>query len=531
MPDLPTPFEMKDWRAEALAYDRFVFDFHTHGQYLPLIWWDTTHHNTTHPTFGLPSYVGDLKAFGDNHEGVNCMGALLGAAIAGIDKSKGPHNWLLDCEQYYNPVERIVLNRPLQQSGGSFWYDIWPNILFFALSDHYPGAGQMDSMMRASADRWADACDALTGPDGLANFDHTAFRFSDMKPVDNGQWREPDAAGGIGWLEYMAWVKWKDPRYLKAADLCMEFLQKRGANPFYEVLMPYGAYIAARMNGEQGRSYDVQKFGAWCFGISQSRGGWGVIVGRWGGYDCSGLVGSVDNLGGYAFIMNSFATAGALVPLVRYDHRYAHAIGKWMLNLSNAARLFYPNALPADHQSSAFWTGDPGHVIAYEGLRKEWDGKRPYATGDPVRFHWGPQTDLGLYGSSYVGLLGGIISRTNDEKILRLDCLATDYFHGPAYPTFLYYNPYPKPRRVRVEIGPRLTDIYETTTGRFLAKSVRGRRFITIPADTAFVLVLAPAGKKLTYDANRTLIGGVPVDYVRQPDRSRLTPGTTSSAR
>jgi hypothetical protein len=109
----------------------------------------------------------------------------------------------------------------------------------------------------------------------------------------------------------------------------------------------------------------------WCFGISDCRGGWGVVLGNWGGYDVDGLLGSIDNRGGYAFAMNTFTQAGALVPLVRYDTRFARAIGKWMLNLANAARLFYPPELPACHQSCAEWRGDPEGVIAYEGLRAE----------------------------------------------------------------------------------------------------------------------------------------------------------------
>ena len=180
------------------------------------------------------------------------------------------------------------------------------------------------------------------------------------------------------------------------------------------MLLPFGTLTAARLNAELGRDYDVDRLLNWCFGISDCRGGWGVTVGNWGGYDCDGLLGSIDNRGGYAFAMNTFAQAGALVPLARYDPRYARAIGKWMLNLANAARLFYPGALPPGHETSAFWKGDPQHVIAYEGLRHEWLGKSPCATGDPVAMNWGPKTDLGLYGSSYVGMLGAIVRPTND---------------------------------------------------------------------------------------------------------------------
>jgi hypothetical protein len=78
-------------------------------------------------------------------------------------------------------------------------------------------------------------------------------------------------------------------------------------------------------------------------------------------------------------------------------------------------------------------------------LRREsigWLGNSPCATGDPVAMHWGPKTDLGLYGSSYVGMLGALVRPASDPRILQLDCLATDFFRDKAYPTFLYYNPY-----------------------------------------------------------------------------------------
>jgi len=515
MPNIPRPFKMKDWRAAAIAYDRFVFDFNAKGQYLPLIWIDDSRTNINRPTFGLYSYVGDMRQGGANHESVNCMGAVLGATVAGIDKSRQQHNYVLMCEAYYNRKNRsnLVLNNVDQRTGGSFWYEIWPHILFYALADKYPGLGEMDAIVETTANRWHEACHHMSGKDGRPNLDHTAFDFKTLKPVDNGRWREPDAAAGIAWLEYMAWVRHHNPKHLKAAVACMEFLNDRTLNPYYEVLMPYGAYVAARMNAELGRSYDVHKFINWCFGISDCRGGWGVILGSWGGYDCHGLVGSVDNRGGYAFAMNTFAQAGALVPLVRYDPRYARAIGKWMLNLANAARLFYPNELPANHQSSSFWKGDPAGVVAYEGLRREWDGKTPYATGDPIAMNWGPGTDLGLYGSSYVGMLGGIIHRTNDEKMLALDCLATDYLHDRAYPTFLIYNPYEQEKEVELEVGPKMNDLYDAARGRFIRKDISRKTTLRIPVDTAVVVIVAPSGGKITRDGNKMLIDGVVVDY------------------
>jgi hypothetical protein len=122
-------------------------------------------------------------------------------------------------------------------------------------------------------------------------------------------------------------------------------------------------------------------------------------------------------------------------------------------------------------------------------------------------------TDLGLYGSSHVGILGGIIKRTDVEKILQLDLLKTDYYHAQAYPTCLYYNPYTSVKTVAVELGPEARDIYDAVSDQFLQKNVRGRARITIPSDTAMVVVLTPAGGKILREGKRTEIDNVIVRY------------------
>jgi hypothetical protein len=304
----------------------------------------------------------------------------------------------------------------------------------------------------------------------------------------------------------------------------VKFLQASPRNPYYEVLLPYGALTAARLNAEQGREYDTDRLLNWCFGVSDCRGGWGVTVGNWGGFDCDGLLGSIDDRGGYAFAMNTFAQAGALTPLPRYDTRYARAIGKWMLNLANAARLFYPGALPSGHETSGFWKGDPQHVIGYEGLRRQWKGRSPCATGDPVAMKWGPKTDLGLYGSGYVGLLGALVRPTNVRGILQLDCLATDSFGGRAYPTFLCYNPYADERSFDFVVRPEASDLYDAVTHQFVKRNVRDKAALTLPADSACVIVIVPAGGDRAREGNRMLVNGVVVDWrsppLRREDRS-----------
>ena len=479
---------------------------------------DESHVNNDQTTFGLPSYVGDPRRSSDHpgtQEGITCMGAVLGATLVGIDKSRAVHDYVRMCEAWFNESNglNLVLNYQRQETGGSFWYEIWPHIVFYALSDRYPDKPRLAEIMHTTADRWCQACRDLARSGNVPDFDHTSYNFRTRQPVDNGRWKEPDAAAGVAWLEYTAWAKFQEPKYLDAAENCLRFLQNRTENPYYEVLLPDGALVAVRLNAELDRDYDVDRLLDWCFGISDCRGGWGVTVGRWGEYDCDGLVGSIDNRCGYAFAMNTFTQAAALVPLVRYDPRYARAIGKWMLNLSNSARLFYPGELPPEHQTSQFWQGDPKHVIAYEGLRHHWQGKSPCATGDPVTMNWGPKTDLGLYGSGYVGMLGSIVRPTDVPCILQLDCLATDFFRSTAYPTFLCYNPYRQDRSFQLDVGSGPADLYDAVTHRFVARDVDQRANVTLPADSAALFVVTPSGGQFTRVGKRTLVDGVVIDW------------------
>jgi len=101
--------------------------------------------------------------------------------------------------------------------------------------------------------------------------------------------------------------------------------------------------------------------------------------------------------------MNGADQFGALLPMVRYDNRFARAIGKWALNVANASRLFYTKYLPDFNQDGEAWAHqyDPKSYIAHEAMRENGlnTGISPYATGDFIRSGWGPSNYV-LYGSS-----------------------------------------------------------------------------------------------------------------------------------
>lgn len=518
MPNIPKTYHMRDWRRVAIGFDKLAMNVEAKGHYLPIV---KLYEHSGSTNMAMPSYVGPNGEPKNFDEAIPAMGAILGASLVGIDKRKGPINWVEATRQYYNPKEKLVLNRVDGNAGHTYWYETFPHILFYSLAYLYPD-NVSDEILITSAGRWREACLAMKPKQGVIDFNHLAFDFNTMKTV-LGRWVEPDAAAGIGWIQYMAWMKSHDTKFLKAATDCMDALNVRTNNPYYEVQLPFGAYTAVRMNAEQGTTYDIHKLINWCFDHnSRARPDMGMITDAWQDMEMYGLYGSVNRQpwrlkgGGYAFAMNTYAMMWAIVPIARYDTRYARAIGKWMVNAASASRYFYADATPTNRQSCAWWKGDPESVIAYEGIRYKWhqdEGDRVIVGGDPTREKWAFKTDFGIYGSALVGVLGSIIEKTEVTGILRLDCRVTDFYCAAAYPTYLYYNPFAQEKSVKLAVGPKGADIYDAVSQRFVARNVKGITTLTVPQDGAVLAVLTPAGGRQTQDGQKMLINGVVVDY------------------
>jgi len=519
MPNLPSPYIMRDWKQVARGYDSLVFDLNRAGQYLPLVWINNNTVNyPNHSSFGLHTVVG--TPYPSSAEAINVLPAVIGATLVGIDKSnQNGYNWVLGCEEFFNrrPEENVYLNSPTDQSGDDWWYATMPNIFFYQLYDLYPGTGDFEHQFISVAEQWLKAVIAMGGsatPWEKPYMNYRGWYLSTMKPYISGV-TEPEAAGAIAWLLYNAFIKTGEARYRIGAEWALEFLSDYPTNAAYELQLPYGVYTAARMNAELGTNYNIVKMLNWCFNPDDNVRQWGVTLGRWGNYDCYGLVGEAK-YSGYAFVMNGFEMAGALVPMVRYDERFARAIGKWILNLANASRLFYTNYLPDDHQDGADWSHryDPYSYIAHEALRQYaiGSGISPYATGDAIRGGWGA-TNFALYGSSHVGILGGIIDTTDVPGILKLDLRKTDYFQKKAYPSYLFYNPYNQTKTVAFDVGQSLVDIYDAISKSTIALRISGLTSIPIPADAAVIAVLVPSNGTVSYENDKMLVNGIVVDY------------------
>ena len=534
MPFSPKPYKILDFKELALSYDEIVYDSTQTGDYWPLIWKDDSRKNFDQETYGIYTAIGDTRQGSENnqgmfHESLNTISSVLGASLVGIDKSdQNGEDYVGMLKNYFNSDTgwNIVMNNTAPDVallgggyGRDWWYDVYPNLLFYGVANFYPEEPDFEFMQRSIADRFQKADSVLAG-----NYDHTFFDYGSMEPKDNWICHQEDAAAGHAYVLYAAYQKFDDPKYLDAAKSAMEALLAQKENRFYEILMPFGAYVAARLNAEEGTAYDYQNILDWTFdGTSVCRKGWGVLVDEWNGYDVSGLVGSTIDHGGFAFLMNTYDTMWPLVPMVRYDSRYANTIGKWMLNAANASKFFYPYEMADEHQTLPDKKEVTKGVIAYEGLinQPHLEGysnlEAPIAIGDGP--HWTPDnpdvSQFSVYGSGHVGIAGSIIERTDVSGILKLDCLATDFYRKEAYPTFLLYNPHEVIKTVQYICKSKTkVDLYDAIAHRVVAKDVDMESAIDLPAKQARLIVEIPTGSSIKENKGKYYVGDIVVAFM-----------------
>lgn len=534
MADLPEPLKIIDWHKMSLDFDRTIYDFQAQGAYWPMVWIDSTGKNFNQPVVGMYTAVGDVRQGKNNkgmfHEALASMGSILGATLVGIDKSdQQGRNYVAMLKNYFNSGTgwNIMMNNTAPEVallgggyGRDWWYDVYPNVLFYAIYDKYPDEPDFERLARSIAEKFYKADSILNG-----NYNYSYFDYGMMKPMVNNICLQPDAAAGHAYVLYSAYKKFGDKRYLRGAISAMKALESQKVNPTYELLMPFGAYVGARMNVEEGTDFDVRKLLDWTFdGTAVCREGWGFLIGKWNGIDISGTVGSTVDHGGYGFLMNTFDAAWPLIPLVKYQPSYATAIGKWMLNAANASRYFYPQYMPKEHQTIPEHAEVTKGVIAYEGISmastfddKYLSLKAPVAQGDGPKWVPGKNPDVSqfsVYGSAHVGIFGGIIRPTNVEGILQINLQTTDFFKEKSYPSYLYYNPYDRNKQILIPLkAGEKTDLYNTATGRFIARNLSGSGKIKLHARQSAVIVLVPSKGDISYSGSRMMVNGIVVEY------------------
>lgn len=567
LPSVAADYEYKDWKQTTIDYIEYVLSKKTvydgmdaKGNSLasqPIkvaqengaknI--DAMFEETGNTFWGIKSYLG---LSGGACEGINCIAAILSASQVGLDMtnyvsegSTTPRNYVRDMVAFYqaDSGENVVTNNYNGSTGDSFWYNLLPGCLFVNLYEYYPQETYLKEIIVESSKKWAECVDVFGGAN--CNFNTSGYSVLNAKILDNGRWREPDAAAGIAYILYGGYQVAKgdavygelSSQFLARAMWCMDFLDSLEYSPFYEVLTFLAPAVASKMNVFHGKNYNIAKYINWTLdGSSAVRGGWGMINESWGGKHTYGLMGSLSDGGGYAFAMNTFDAAWGFIPTVKYDTRFANSIGKWILNASNASRYYYGENHSFEgtyitdsfgdtsykhwsgyYQSSNYLTADnpASSFIAYEGLRKyqkgfHWNatgGKdnfveyshSPYASGDSFTYNWGGNTDYGLYGSSHVGMFGATIDKTNVEQILKIDLNALDYFGEETYPTYMFFNPYNADKKVEYTKSSADNRLYDVVNKKWVETEGEGTT-VTFVATKGVSTVLAelPATGEVT---------------------------------
>lgn len=510
MPNIPDTYAMLDWRQKALDYDAYVFDWNRTGPVGPLIWLDDTHRNGGGDTFGLYTTVGDARQGPSKpagHEAINTIAAVMGGGLVGIDKTaQDGYNYAKMVQNYFAVSNdwNIMLNN----TGGfskDWWYNMLPNLLYYGVCDLFPQVDGARDIQQKIADQFVRA-DAALGDD----YNWSFFNYGTLVGGRSGIPPQQDAAGGHAYILLNAYRLFGNAEYLEHVKHALDVLNNQTESRFYEIILPFGIYAAAYMNAAEGTDYDITKMFNWVFNGGVGRKDWGVIVGKWGDYCVYGLQGSITDGGGYAFQMNSYEMAWPLVPLVKYQPAYARMIGLWMLNNASASRHFFPSQIADANQSCADIKDLTNDIVGYEGLR--YTDRYGVLSTHPVAQGDGPSwtdanpssTMFSLYSTSPVGIFGAIISTTDVEGILSLDCNATDFYAPRPYPVHLLYNPYKEAKTVSYYPSGRC-DLFDSVARDYVAKDVSGIVSITIPADKAMVITEMPSGTELKEKGGRLL--------------------------
>jgi hypothetical protein len=118
-----------------------------------------------------------------------------------------------------------------------------------------------------------------------------------------------------------------------------------------------------------------------------------------------------------------------------------------------------------------------------------------------------------LYSSAQVGIFGAIVRTTNVEKILQLNCNATDFYQNDFFPTYLYYNPYDSVKSVCfLPVDGTKVDFYDALTHEYLVRNIEEGCF-NIEAKSSRLLVILPFGSEIKFNDGRYVANGKVVAF------------------
>ncbi|MDD3958394.1 MAG: hypothetical protein PHO96_05850, partial [Candidatus Izemoplasmatales bacterium] len=139
-------------------------------------------------TFGLPTYLGDNRVLSSGSEAITALAMVLSSSLMGLHmdaKTYGDttYDMVEMMLAHYDTGSKLVHNAGVQ--GQSFWYDIFPQILFAKLYDLYPDTEFMREMVLNGADEWLEALPYFE-TDGVADYEFVGYNVTLESPTITG---------------------------------------------------------------------------------------------------------------------------------------------------------------------------------------------------------------------------------------------------------------------------------------------------------------------------------------------------------
>ena len=452
-----------DWQFQAEEFDRYVSNPAS-----GVIYRDPSA-RIAFTAFLEGAHYGTLR-----HELVTYGLIVLGKWLQGVDVTQ----LLPTLEGYFSPRYEIFTNGPADERC-ELWYLMYVNALAVHLiRRHAQAQPRLLELWRKSADTLHRIAKTLD-----YDFNHQGYDFAASRGwTDRDIFRQPDALGGYAYLMLMTYVLFGEPAYLDEARSALGRYLAQPENPWYEVPDGAMAALAAAYLGAHGEDTDVAKALAWLLDPDAA-----MATGEWGGQEVNGLArGWRFSERNSVYSMESLMILPFVLPIVRYSPAFAADLGRYALHVAANARLFF-----TPYMQGCESRPDLTPAIAYERLLEQQGDCSPYATGDF-------QGHKSVYGGAYALWWGALAKPTEDPYILQLDVAATDFLAATPDPTFLYYNPWPEPRTVRVPVDKLPSDIIELGSGRALARNVEQAAAIELPPNSAYVVTVRPVGSACT---------------------------------
>ena len=489
--------------------------------------------------FAMPSYLGSGMA----QEIFTCVSPVVGARLMGQDlREQVGFDYVQSAKNWFDDVHGLYRHGPGKQGPvlHSGIYGYWSSVYGLMLADLYPQDQEFQEQADSIYTNFLKVAEGLGCSDAP---DFYNFGFNLETGLKDGRSEPMNRLGNapnVAWVCMLGYAKTGNLAMLEAARSAMQWYVENPGR--YEATCLMGPMTAARLNAEYGQSIPLPPvFAAWFGDGERKMHPWHVTqTSRFGGMDCAGLDAAKWNLeegSFHAFTMSSLLGPSWIVPVVRYDQRYAKSIARYALNAANSMRLLQGYQLDWDHQDHKDWKDewDPDYLLFYEALMP-WEPSRdkqhgPYATGDPIKNGWDTpkvrpedylaekekwfsksDNNLALYMGNHVGFLGAICELTDVPGILKWDCLKTDWHAQPAYPTSMIYNPHATKQAVSLSLNAP-SDIYDSVSGQFIAKAQQTTYQLTLESDQVVVLVAVPAGAGLQKQGSHLTANGIVIDF------------------